>query len=258
VTAQPESALLHRQPQHNQPGRHLGRQRATDPRDRQHMLTADRLHTVRRGTLLRRRVRPWGFRRILDQGNTNRCTVFAAVQQKQAAPLFTDLKLSDADLTAIYREALRTDEFAGEADEGTSERAVQNIFRSPEALTRVLGRPIKKAWTDEFLWVDDDEIAKEYLATRGMLLQGTDWLSGFDTPDKHGYVEPTGYVRGGHEYVRRWYYGPRHYKYPDTFEYIQSWGEGFGDHGLFRMKADVSKYIVFQCGGDLISAVEPV
>jgi hypothetical protein len=91
-----------------------------------------------------------------------------------------------------------------------------------------------------------------------MLLQGTDWLSGFDTPDKHGYVEPTGYVRGGHEYVRRWYYGPRHYKYPDTFEYIQSWGEGFGDHGLFRMKADVSKYIVFQCGGDLISAVEPV
>jgi hypothetical protein len=245
-----------RRPQHPVPGKGLGRQYSVDYRDRRHVLTEDRMRAVPRGTLLRRRTRPWGFRGIMNQGNTNRCTVFAAVKQKESAPKFADLKLTNEDLTKIYREALRTDEFAGEADEGTSERAVQTIFRSSESLARVLGRPIKDPWTDEFLWVDDEDMAKEYLLTRAMLLQGTDWLSGLDSPDKHGYVEPTGYLRGGHEYVLRWYYGPRHYKYPDTYEYINSWGDTWGDKGLFRMKADGFKYLVWQLNGDLMSAVE--
>lgn len=249
---------LRRQPQIDDPtgnGGGLGRQYAADPRDRGHILTEDRLRAVPRGTLLRRRIRPWGFRGIMNQGTTNRCTVFAAVKQKESSPIFSSLNLSEADLTAIYREALRTDEFAGEADEGTSERAVQNIFRSSATLSRVLGRPIKDPWTDEYLWVIDDDMAKEYLLTRGMLLQGTDWLSGLDAPDARGYVEPTGYLRGGHEYVLRWYYGPRHYKYPDTYEYINSWGPTWGLGGLFRMKGDSHRYLVHQLNGDLISAV---
>jgi hypothetical protein len=251
---------LVRQPQHDVPGKGLGRQYSADPRDRKYMLTEARLRTVPRGTTLRRRIRPWGVGPILNQGSTNQCTVYAAVQQIQSAPRFSDLKLTMEQLAAIYREALKTDEFQGEADEGTSERAVQKILCDSETLRRVLvstsGTFPAKAYNKEFLWVPDEDMAKEYLVTRAMLLQGTDWFSGLDTPDRRGYVEPTGALRGGHEYVLRWYYGPRHYKYPDTYEFVQSWGAGHGDRGLFRMKAEAWRYLVWQLNGDLISAIE--
>lgn len=249
---------LIRQPQLE---RGLGRQYAADPRDLRHLLTKERLRSVPRGTTLRRRTRPWGVGPILDQDQTNQCTVYAAIQQIQSAPRLENLALTAAHLDAIYREALRTDEFAGEADEGTSERAVQMILINVDTLTRI-GIPLQtahgvaRAFNKEFLWVTDNSLADEYIHTRGMLLQGTDWLSGFDNPDKHGYVEPTGTVRGGHEYVRRWSYGPRHYKYPNTDEYVNSWGTSFADKGIFRMKREVSDYVVWQLNGDLISAVE--
>lgn len=241
----------------------LGRQYAPDVRDLRHLLTEDRMRSVPKGTTLRRRKRPWGVGPILDQGNTNQCTVYSAIQQIQSAPRFERLGLTPQHMDAIYREALRTDEFQGEADEGTSERAVQMILINIQTLKR-LGIPlptakgVARAFNREFLLVDDEDIAREYLLTRGMLLQGTDWFTGFDSPDRHGYVEPTGTVRGGHEYVRRWHYGPTHYKYPDTDEYVNQWGEGYGDKGLVRMKSDVTKYIVQTLNGDLISAVEAV
>jgi hypothetical protein len=249
---------LVRQPQgKTKSGRGLGRQKSTDPRDQQFMLTQERLRSVRRGTTLRRRKLPWHIAAILDQLRTNQCTLYAAKQQIQSAPRLEDIHLSAEDLDKLYREALKTDEFAGEADEGTSERAVQNILTNAVTLQRVLGRPFAKPLNDSFLWVADPDIEREFLATRGMLLQGTDFYSGMEEPDKHGYVEPTGSIIGGHEYVKRWYYGPNHYKYPDTYEYVNSWGEGWGDKGRFRMKAEGDHYLWLQSGGDLCSPVEP-
>lgn len=42
-----------------------------------------------------------------------------------------------------------------------------------------------------------------------------------------------------------------HRKYPDTYEYVNSWGAwGFENRGIFRMKADVRRYLVQQLNGD--------
>lgn len=238
-------------------GKGLGRQHATDPKDRNYILTQERLRSARRGTTLRRRTRPWGIGPILDQGSTNQCTCYSAVQQIQSAPRLEDLHLTTADIDAIYREALKIDEFPGEADQGTSERAVQKILTDVATLRRVLQRPdLKKAYNLEYLWVTDPDIEREYLATRGMLLQGTDFLSGMETPDKHGYVEPTGDVIGGHEYVKAWWFGPRHYKYPNSYMYVNSWGANWGINGRFFMKADADHFLWLQSNGDLVSPIE--
>jgi hypothetical protein len=225
--------------------RGLGRIYAPDPRDRRFALTEDRMKAIPVALEpgVKRRKLPWRHGPILDQDNTNECTVYCAVQQIQSAPRVHQLLWRADQFTAVYRRALQIDEFPGEADEGTSERAVQKVLQEMGLI-------------DSYLWVPDEDTAKEYLMTRGMLDQGTDWFTGMDSPDKHGYVEPTGTVRGGHEYVKRWYYPPTHYKYPDTYEYINSWGEGFGERGIFRMKADADRYVLWQLNGDLCSPQE--
>lgn len=224
--------------------RGLGRLYAPDSRDRRFTLTPDRLKAIPKALAATvRRKLPWRHGPILDQGNTNHCTVYAAIQQIQSAPRVHLLNWQPSDFESAYRSALLVDEFPGEADEGTSERAVQKVLQQLGLI-------------DSYLWVPDEDTAKEYLLTRGMLTQGSDWFTGMDSPDKHGYVEPTGSVRGGHEYVKRWYYPSTHRTYPDTYEYINSWGESFAHRGIFRMKADGDRYLLWQLNGDLCSPQE--
>lgn len=223
----------------------LGRLYSPDSRDRRFTLTPERLKAipVALGGVPKIHRRPWHHGPILDQGETNQCTVYAAIQQIQSAPRVHSLNWSASDFESAYRSALLIDEFPGEADEGTSERAVQKVLQQLGLI-------------DNYLWVPDEATAQEYLTTRGMLTQGSDWFTGMDSPDKHGYVEPSGSVRGGHEYVKRWYYPPSHRTYPDTYEYINSWGEGFAQKGIFRMKADADRYLLWQLNGDLCSPQE--
>jgi hypothetical protein len=115
--------------------------------------------------------------------------------------------------------------------DGTSERAVQKVLQSA-------------GFISEYLWVTDEDIAREYLLTRGPLLLGTDWFESMFTPiGKGSYIEPAGALAGGHEIVVRWYYNSAHRKYPDSYEIINSWGEGWGEKGLARIKAEDFRYL---------------
>ncbi len=109
----------------------------------------------------------------------------------------------------------------------------------------------------EYKWVAEEAIAQEYLRTRGTLLFGTDWFPSMFTPDAKGYVEPTGSAGPmGHEIVLRWHYPKTHRHFPDTYEFVNSWGESWGDKGLFRMKADAFRYLWLPLNGDLVSPLE--
>src|SRR3982751_4273851 len=221
--------------------RRLGRRRATDFRD--HIMDEETYRAIPRA-VTKPRTMPWHIGAILDQDDTSECTLYAAIQQSNSAPLMHKLLWTPSMITAYYEKVkAQYDEWPGSNYDGTSERAVQKLFQD-------------LLLTGSYKFVVDEEMARDFLRNKGMLMNGTDWLVGMDTPDKHGYIEPTGAVRGGHEYVERWYYNSRHYKYPDTYEYVQSWGLGWGQRGIFRMKSDARKFLQ-QNGGDCIAALEP-
>jgi hypothetical protein len=234
------SAATPLQPQPMRPQQKGGRLYLPDARDRNYELTPKRLTALQKALgVTKRRKLPWHIGEILDQGNTSECVAHAYMAFVEAAPIVhKSLGWTRAQRTELYDAARQIDGFPMPHD-GTTARAVLTIARS-------------RGWIAEYLWVNDEDTAKEYLATRGPLMVGTDWFQGMFTTDKHGYVEPSGDVAGGHEYVERWYYPPSHKKYPDTFEYVNSWSEEFGDGGLFRMKADVRRYIVQQLNGDVV------
>lgn len=241
-----QTAATPLQPQpmrHNKGG---GRLYLPDPRDRAYELTPARLALLPKpkGVTVRKpHTRPWHIGEILDQGNTSECVVHAFMAFLEAAPIFhKSLGWQRSARTEMYDAARRIDGFPMPHD-GTTARAVCTIAK-------------QRGLIAEYLWVNDEDTAKEYLATRGCLIIGIDYFDGMFSPDKHGYVEPTGNVAGGHELLERWYYGPKHYKYPDTWEYQQSWGDEFGDHGIIRMKSDARRYLVTQLNGDVVLPTE--
>jgi hypothetical protein len=228
--------------------RGLGRRYAPDPRDRKYILTPERLNEIPRQLEpgVRRRTVPWRRGPVLDQGATSECTVFAAATFLQCAPQLhaKGLGWERGRFTEYYNRAQQQDEWPGEDYDGTSERAVQKILQ-------------EAGFISEYLWVTEEEIAREYLLTRGPLLFGIDWFSGMSTPSEKGaYIEPDGRKDGGHEICVRWYYHSRHYKYPDTYELIQTWGEEEGEQGIVRLKADGFRYLFLQLNGDLCSPQE--
>jgi hypothetical protein len=221
----------------------MGRIYRPDSRDQEHMLDAHRL----RGIALVKpvlRALPWKVGPILDQGQTNRCTVFSFAQHLQTEPYACVLNWPDATFDDWYAAAQAVDGIPG-AHSGSTERAVQEV-----ATTRGIVR--------EYLWVTDEAVAQEYLRTRGTLIFGSDWFESMFTPDANGYVEATGTPDPsmGHEYLVRWYYNKQHAKYPDTYEFINSWGDSFGQGGHFFMKGDTFRYLWLHLNGDLVSPVE--
>lgn len=223
-------------PQETETGRSFGRLYAADPKDRDYILDRAALRSIPR-TQAKRRARPWRIGKILDQGSTSECTVYAMMQFLQSAPLMSDI--SGYKTTEIYKEAQKIDEWPGENYDGTSERAVLKIME-------------KRGCIQEYLWVQDEDIAREYLMTRGPLLAGTDWFTGMEKADKQGFIYPTGQLRGGHEYFIRWYSAKR-----DAYQIVNSWGPKWGDGtGKAWIKAEDFRYLLFHLNGDLVSPIE--
>lgn len=225
-----------------------GRIRKPDFRDTDFLIDATRLRGIK-PVQSKTRARPWHIGQILDQGNTDQCVIYAYAQFIQSAPTYLSrLDWKPAEFTTRYHLAQKNDEIPGENYAGTTARGAMKVA-------------VDKGEIEGYLWVpaqDGEDIAREWLLTRGTLMQGTDWPAAFFSPDKHGYVEPGDSPRAalGHETLVRWYYHSKHYKYPDTYECVNSWGPNWGHSGRFFVKADVFRWLHWQCGGDLVSPIE--
>ncbi len=220
----------------------LGRVYKADPRDRKYLLTEARMRAIPPAPVSARR-NPWKVGPILDQQRTSECVEFCFGQSLQTAPICHTLNWPQSKFDNYYQRAQAYDGITG-VDAGSTARGCLMAAKEDGLVS-------------EFLWVTDEDTAKEYLRTRGTLMLGTDWMQSMFTPDKHGYVDPgTGPAVGGHEYMERWYYAPNHKVYPDTYEYVNSWGPSFGKGGHFFMKADVRRYLWLQLNGDLVLPVE--
>ncbi len=230
------------------PQRRTGRLRHPDIRDTDYLLDETALRGIRREQTKARAI-PWRIGDILNQGDSDECVIYCYAAFRQAAPFFCkSIGWTKGMFDERYQRAKELDEIPGVNYDGTTARGA---MKAAEAVGEVNG----------YLWVpptNGEDITKEYLATRGTLMQGTDWPATFFAPNKHGYVEPDNAPPAamGHETLVRWYHKPTHRKYPDSYECVNSWGRSFGLEGRFFIKAEVFRWLHWQCGGDLVSPIE--
>lgn len=218
----------------------LGRQYRPDTRD--FMLTESHFRTLVKREELKTHKEPWHIEPNLDQGDTSECVIHCLMHSRQNAPFMCLLDWQRSERTRLYQRAQSIDGDPNPHD-GTTGRAGAQTF-------------VEAKLAKEYLFIDSEEMAQEYLRTRGGLCAGTNWTSGMFTPDRFGYIEPTGEIEGGHEYWMRWYYPPSHKKWPDTYEYQQSWRDWGLHNGIFRMKGDAMRTLHYHQDGDLMLLVD--
>jgi len=91
---------------------------------------------------------------------------------------------------------------------------------------------------------------KEWLDNHGPVVFGSNWYTGMFSPDAGGWVSLTGQIEGGHCFICI-DYDPG----TDSFEFINSWGTGWGRGGHFHIRsADAARLLSEQ--GDACCAVE--
>lgn len=163
---------------------------------------------------------------ILDQGNIGSCTGNALAGLLACEPFCASTgaaaPFSEQFAVSLYSHATAVDGIPGEyppEDTGSSGLAVCKAA---------------KRWG----------LIGSYhhaLSVNGLLhalqiqpvIVGVPWFEGFDRPDTHGVVKPTGQIRGGHEFLIRGYaHGSTE---ADSFLLADnSWGASWGAAGSFR------------------------
>lgn len=186
----------------------------------------------------------WKTRWQLDQGQTGHCVGFGWADRINALEAndpdaVTFKGFTNDDAHKIYYEAVAFDGTPG-SEAGTSTR---NGAKAVKARGLIASYAFATTTAEITLWV----------TTRGPVVVGTDWYEGMENPDARGLVRVGGAVLGGHEWLIVGY-DPAAVGGP---EYIcqNSWGDQWGDHGLFRIKvADFAQLLASQ--GDACVVVE--
>lgn len=210
----------------------LGRLPAVDPRDDDYPLrpraVAGPLPNVRYWRM---------FSSPLDQGYEGSCVGHAWKHFLMASPVCTSGAREAPRATDIYRAAQKVDEWPGESYEGTSVRAGAKVLASLGLIS-------------EYNWARDIEVLSRYILTTGTVVMGTNWYGGMDTPNKEGFVKPTGGIRGGHAYLVIGYNRLR-----GVYRCINSWGKPYGQAGRFWIAGEDLGRLLAE-GGEACSAVE--
>ena len=208
----------------------LGRLPAADARDQQFAMRA--LITIP-PTLPKYRY--YSVTSILDQGASPTCVGHAWRGWLSAG---TIRNLGGPNPYALYDAAQRVDEWPGEDYDGTSVRAGAKVLQSLGFIT-------------EYRWAWDASTVKLWLLMGyGPVVFGTNWTRSMFTPDRQGYVRPTGAVVGGHAYLCVGYSSAA-----DAFRFVNSWGRGWGQVGRFWMRG-VDVTALLHADGEACTAVE--
>lgn len=217
------------------PGMRLGRNINHDPRSLRYLVP----EAPRQGTSAKwTRVTP-----VLDQGNLGSCTGNAIMGLLGTGPFYASLKdqvtagtlhLDEPEAVALYSLATKLDPYAGTYPPDDTGSDGLSVCKAAQQRGLING------------YQHATSVAAAMTAIlSGPFIVGTDWLSGMDAPDSNGQVKVTGTVRGGHEYECVGYNATA-----DLWEFVNSWGSGWGAAGRFYYRsADLAKLL--GNGGDI-------
>ena len=212
----------------------LGRFAATDPRDRNHPLSA----------LLPKRVpivsKRWRHPPALNQGQTSRCVAFAWVQFLRAAPLRTTSRkfTSEEALDDLYHAAQVLDEWPGENYNGTSVRAGAKVL---------LSRGLLK----EYVWGTTVAELRDFVLARGTCVVGTDWYEEMFYPEDHkGFLVAEGANVGGHAWLVFGYNAVK-----KAFVMLNSWGPEWGFKGTAFVSEETMQKLLDE-NAEICSGIE--
>lgn len=177
--------------------------------------------------------RYWSPGPILDQGQTPRCVAFAWEGFLNASPTRTKDGPAPDD---IYLGAQQNDEWPGEGYDGTSVRGGAKWLQAQGRI-------------GEYVFDTTLETVKQWVLTTGPVVFGTDWYTGFFTPDG-GWVKMSGQIEGGHAYLVRGYSSNR-----GAFKCRNSWGPNWGLHGEFWLPEEYVTQLLAH-DGEACAAVE--
>jgi hypothetical protein len=181
--------------------------------------------------------RPWPLKSLLNQGNEGSCTGFGSAHFLQAAPWMHFLTFDQA--RAIYLEAQRNDEWAGEDYEGSS---VRGAMKAMLKLGLIQGG---------YVWAFTVADMIRHYQYRGPMVLGLDWYTGMMKTDKHGYIEPTGGIEGGHCVATTYFSASKNYWLGPN-----NWGLDWGTKGWWKMHNDAMVELIERHGGEAASGLE--
>jgi hypothetical protein len=164
---------------------------------------------------------------VLDQGDYGTCVGNGWAQWGNTLPI--DDRFVEKDARAIYYEATVID---GDPDDPDAPGGGQQgaTVRAGVKAMKNRGRLAAYAFAASVSEV------QTWLRAHGPVVIGSDWFDGMFSPDTKGYVKPTGSVAGGHCYV-----AIGDLPAEGALLFLNSWGEGWGLGGRFKMKlADFS------------------
>lgn len=180
---------------------------------------------------------------VLDQGDYGTCVGNGWADWGNSLPV--DDHFTEVDARAIYYEATVIDgqpdnpDQPGGGQQGSSVRSGAQAMQNRKRLAA-------------YAFADTLDDVKAWLDTKGPVVFGTDWTADMFNPDTAGFITPTGTNEGGHCYLAI-------ADLPDegAIEFLNSWGDGWGLQGRFKMKyADVATLL--QGDGEACAAVELV
>lgn len=157
----------------------------------------------------------WRTPIVLDQGETPHCVGFGWADWGNTEPTF-DSYIND-DANKVYYECKVIDGEPNQED-GSDVRSGAKAMKARSKL-------------NAYAFAKTLDVAEQFVKTQGPVVVGTDWLENMFTPDNHGYVPASGSLAGGHCYL---WIGV--IETEDAYQFLNSWGAGWGLAGKFKMK----------------------
>lgn len=160
--------------------------------------------------------------RVLDQGNTSECVAYSTAKFLLTHRI---VNYPQESCNSFYKRCQLVDEWPGTDYDGTSVNAAMKVLRADGLIS---------SWT----WAFERDPVIRHILEVGPVVAGTDWTMDMFTPDRWGYIWPTGENAGGHAYL--WLGANTLRKNPDgsigAVRGLNSWGPNWGPNkGRFWM-----------------------